>query len=60
MNKDIKLMVSIGDVCIAYGCLAVVTCAVGCVAYKLGQAKSKFEIISILNEYLNSAKADAK
>ena len=56
MNKDIKLMVSISDICIAYGCLAMVTCAVGCIAYKLGQAKTKLEIVGILSEYLSDTK----
>lgn len=56
MNKDIKLVVSIGDVCIAYGCMALVTCAIGCMSYKLGQTKSKNEIVSILEKYLSDTR----
>lgn len=56
MNKDIKVVVSIGDICIAYTCLALITCAVGCIAYKAGQIKSKVEITDILNEYLNDSR----
>lgn len=56
MNKDVKLIVSISDICIAYSCLALVTCAIGCISYKLGQAKSKIEIINILNEYLDNSR----
>ena len=61
MNKDVKLIVSIGDICIAYTCLALVTCGIGCLAYKIGQTKSKIEIINILNEHLNdpAKKADS-
>ena len=55
MNKDVKLVVSIGDICIAYTCMALVTCAIGGLAYKVGQTKSKIEIIKILNEYLNDS-----
>lgn len=56
MNKDIKLMVSIGDICLAYGCVVAVTCAIACLSYKYGQAKSKLEIVGILNEYLDDSR----
>ena len=52
MSKDVKLIVSIGDICIAYSCMALVMCAIGGIAYKVGQTKAKVEITSILNEYL--------
>lgn len=56
MNKEVKLIVSIGDICVAYACAAVVTCAIGGLAYKAGQMKSRLELIKILNEYLSDAK----
>lgn len=54
MNKDVKLIMSIGNICIAYGCMALITCAIGGLSYKFGQVKSKLEITQILNEYLKT------
>lgn len=56
MNKDVKLIVSIGDICIAYTCMALVTCAIGGLAYKAGQMKSRLELIKIFNECVADAK----
>ena len=56
MNKDIKVVVSIGDLCIAYSCIALITCAIGVISYKTGLMKSKIEIVNILNEHLNESR----
>ena len=60
MNRDVKLIVSIGDICLAYGCVALVTCAIGCAAYNIGRIKAKLEIVDILNECLSGTKVEAK
>lgn len=56
MGKNVKLVVSIGDICLAYGCVVAVTCAIACLSYKYGQTKSKLEIVGILNEYLDESR----
>lgn len=56
MSKSVKIVLSIGDICMAYGCLAVLTCAIGVTAYKLGDIKARLEIARILNEHLSETK----
>lgn len=54
MNKSVKVVLSIGDICMAYGCLVVLTCAIGATAYKLGDIKARLRIAQILNEHLSN------
>lgn len=54
MSKEVKLTVSLSDICVVYTCAALVMGAVGSMAYKLGRAKARSEIVAILDRYFRS------
>lgn len=47
MNREIKINVI--DLCLGYGCLVLVTYAIGSVAYSAGKARIKAEFADTFN-----------
>ena len=52
MNRELKI--SIADLCIGYGCTAVLMYAIGGIAYCVGKSRAKIEISNNLRDFLES------
>ena len=53
MNKEIKL--TIFDLCIGYGCVALCTYVIGGLSYAIGKTRGKIEVAEKVQEMIESA-----
>lgn len=57
MNKEIKL--SIVDICLGYGCTALVMYAIGSIAYIVGKNRGKLEISDKIRDFMKEQAKEA-